>query len=127
MPTARNIPQVGRYQVLEEHDSRGASVRVIRIHASTEAVEPHVHIFSTQTYVALEGRVAITCDGVETVIAPYEAVLVPPGVTHGARAMDAVAVVMNISVPPLGADDQIAALPEPEDLRLPSEASDIDD
>jgi len=128
MPATSNIPQVGRYEVLEEHDSRGASIRVIRMHRTNEQVEAHRHVHSSQTYVALEGRVAIIRDGVETVLVPYQAALVAAGVTHGARPVDDFAVVMNISVPPLAADDQLATLlPEPEDRRMPTNESDLED
>ncbi len=78
---------------------------------------------------ALEGRVAILRDGVEEILEPYRALEVAPRVVHSARAVDPVAVVMNISVPPLAADDQAPLGQEPyhEDYKLPMEGGDIDD
>ena len=101
-------PQVGIYEILQDFECPAASVRVFRVH-SGEAVLEHVHRRSMQIYVALEGEALVDCDGVETRIHPYETVTVWPGTIHGVHAATGTAVVMNISVPPLGNDDQVAA------------------
>ncbi len=101
-------PQVGVYDLLQDFESPAVSVRVLRV-SSRQAIHEHVHRRSMQIYVALEGQVAVDCDGVETTIEPYQTVTVWPGTIHGARAAVGTAVVMNISVPPLGADDQVPA------------------
>lgn len=105
----RRIEAVGRYELLEEYSGPQLSVRVLRLRAGEESVQRHVHYRSTQVYVALVGRAVIDRDGEETTIEPYQALEVRPGVVHGARPYDEEAVVANISVPPLEADDQIPA------------------
>jgi quercetin dioxygenase-like cupin family protein len=120
---------VGNYELVQDFDSPEASIRVFRVWAGGNSVQPHVHQHSTQYYVALEGRVTIERDGVETVLEPYEVLPVHRGVLHGAKATGAEAVVLNISVPPLRADDQVAANPDVfrADLRLPGHDRDVDD
>lgn len=127
--TIERPPMVGQYELVQDFDSPEASIRVFRVWAGGHEVQTHVHQHSTQFYVALEGSVAIERDGVETVIAPYEVVRVTRGTSHGARATGAEAVVLNISVPPLRADDQVAVEPDVyrADLRLPSQESDVED
>lgn len=111
MTSAFRPPQVGRYIVLQDFQASGASVRVFELGEETGAVEAHVHQRSAQVYVALEGEVRVLREGHETTIAPYEAIEVPPGQVHAARAAGTRAVVMNISVPPLASDDQVPATP----------------
>lgn len=105
MAGQRPLP-VGLYELLADFDSAKVSVRVFRLKAGSEHVDLHRHRVSTQVYVPLEGRVAIIRDGVEEILEPYQALEVAPQVVHGARAVDPHAVVMNISAPPLAADDQ---------------------
>jgi mannose-6-phosphate isomerase-like protein (cupin superfamily) len=126
MPEASRPEPVGNYEVLQDHEMRDASIRVIRMDSAADAVEPHVHHRSQQVYFALEGRAVITVDGVEQTIEPYAAVTIPRGAVHTARPADGVAVVMNISLPPLTAEDQIP-MPPGADMRMPGELSDIDD
>ena len=128
MAEQRPIP-VGVYDLLTDYVGRKMSVRVFRLQPNREQVDRHRHRRSTQVYVALDGTVAIQRDGVETTLSPYEAVEVPPGVIHGARAVGAPAVLMNISVPPLAVDDQAPLYKEPyrEDFNLPLDGGDIDD
>lgn len=95
-----------------------------------DAVGSHVHRRSMQLYVALEGSVVVEVDGVETVLKPYEVLAVWPGSVHRASPLDGEAVVANISIPPLGADDQVPVptAPNPADLRLPRGAdADMED
>ncbi|MCC6382744.1 MAG: cupin domain-containing protein [Dehalococcoidia bacterium] len=111
MTSAFRPPRVGRYTVLTDFQASGASVRVFELGQATGAVEAHVHQRSAQIYVALEGQVVIVREGHETTITPYEALEVPAGQVHAARAAGGRAVVMNVSVPPLAADDQMPATP----------------
>lgn len=120
---------VGVYELLTDFDQRSMSVRVFRLSPGHEQVDLHKHRYSTQVYVALQGRVAVHRDGVETELRPYEALEVIPGMVHGARAIDDFAIVMNISVPPLAVDDQapLGDEPHPADMELPRGESDMND
>jgi quercetin dioxygenase-like cupin family protein len=120
---------VGIYELLTDFDQRSMSVRVFRLSPGEQQVDLHKHRYSTQVYVALEGQVAVHRDGVETVLAPYQALEVIPGMVHGARAIDDYAVVMNISVPPLAVDDQspLSEEPHPADMDMPRAEIDVDD
>lgn len=102
----RPVP-VGNYELLEDFESPAATVRVLRMARTGQAVERHVHERSAQIYVALQGRVRVEIDGRVAELEPFHAMNVPAGAVHGAAPVGESAVVMNISVPPLGADDQI--------------------
>lgn len=121
MTAARPTP-VGLYHLLTDFECPAASVRVLRMSGEGDAVGSHVHRRSAQIYVALEGSVAVEVDGVEHILRPYETLAVWPGSVHRASPVDGEAVVMNISVPPLGADDQlpVAAPTGTEDPSLPA-------
>ncbi|MBI5947550.1 MAG: cupin domain-containing protein [Chloroflexi bacterium] len=101
-------PQVGTYELIQDYDSPAATVRVFRMRNTGDAVKPHVHAKSAQIYVAIEGALEVVIDGASRVIRPFETAYVPVGKTHGARPAGDSAVVMNISIPPLAADDQVA-------------------
>lgn len=103
----RRIEAVGRYELLQDYSGPYMSIRILRLRGGEEAVQRHVHHRSAQVYVALSGRVVVEHDGEETIIEPYQTFEVPPEVIHGARPVDDEAIVANISVPPLAADDQI--------------------
>jgi mannose-6-phosphate isomerase-like protein (cupin superfamily) len=122
-------PLVGHYELLQDYEVATASVRVFRLGAAaSEAVESHVHRRSMQIYVALEGSAIIAKDGVDTLIEPYEALAVWAGSTHGARPVGESVVLMNISIPPLAADDQVPYNPQQaRDQALPRIGSDYDD
>lgn len=128
MTTPRPIA-VGVYELLTDFAQRSMSVRVFRLSPDHEQVNLHRHRYSTQVYVALEGQVAVHRDGVETVLSPFQALEVVPGMVHGARAVDDFAVVMNISTPPLAVDDQapLGEEPHPADMELPRGESDAND
>jgi mannose-6-phosphate isomerase-like protein (cupin superfamily) len=128
MTSPRPIP-VGVYELLSDFDSKRMSVRIFRLKRGTEYVDRHRHRISTQVYVVLEGEVAILRDGIESVLGPRQALEVLPGVVHAARSMSETAVVMNISTPPLRADDQapLGAEPHPHDFELPLEGGDLED
>ena len=127
--TERSIPTVGEYQILQDFESPSASVRIFAMPLGAGAVGSHVHRRSMQIYVALQGAVAVEVDGAERTLLPYEAMAVWPGGTHRASPVDGDVVLMNISIPPLAADDQLAVAREPEhsDLRLPRPGEDLED
>lgn len=106
MPGERPV-KVGLYELLQDFETAEASIRVIRMERGTKAVERHVHHRSTQIYVALQGRCRIERDGTIVETKPYEVVVIPPGTVHGAQSAAGEAVFMNISMPPLAADDQV--------------------
>ncbi len=128
MAEQRPIP-VGRYEVLQDFECPTASVRVFRIAGSEERIDQHIHRRSMQIYVSLDGRARISVDGTEYVLQPYEAHAVWAGSPHGAVALDGQAILMNISVPGLAADDQlpVGQAAEPPDLELPGSDSDVED
>lgn len=128
MSAQRPVP-VGNYSLLEDFECPSASVRVIRMTAGEERVEPHVHRRSMQLYVVLSGQAVVESDNVERVLEPYRPFAVWPGSPHGVRPTTDEAVVMNISIPPLGVDDQGPLQGEhlPPDYGLPSEGSDLED
>ena len=129
MPPDDRPPLVGGYSLLEDFQSLAATVRVIRMDAESEEVKPHFHQRSSQVYVAVEGRVAVVVDGVETILTPYHALSVPRGAVHGIRPRDGAAIVLNLSVPPLAPNDQLAVASDrrPPDTDLPLAGSDLDD
>ena len=129
MTTESVIPTVGDYEILQDFESPAASVRVFAMPVGVGAVGSHVHRRSMQIYVALQGAVAVEIDGVERTLLPYEAIAVWPGSKHCASPVDGDVVLLNISVPPLAADDQLAVTEEAEhgDMRLPRGDDDLED
>jgi mannose-6-phosphate isomerase-like protein (cupin superfamily) len=129
MTSTRPTP-VGLYHLLTDFECPAASVRVIRMSGEGDAVGSHVHRRSMQMYLAIEGSMVVEIDGVETVLRPYDVLPVWPGSVHRASPLGGEAVVANISIPPLGADDQVpvAQVPEPPDRSLPrGEDADVED
>ena len=122
-------PVIGRYALLEDFEAKEASIRIIQLASQDESVDVHLHRQSVQFYVALEGDVVVSCDGVARLLRQYEVFRVPRESVHGVRAAGDWAVIANISVPPLAADDQSAApLPgERRDMHLPGDESDLED
>ena len=118
MPSERPA-NVGHYQILEDLEAPDASVRVIQM-TGAEEVECHVHQRSAQIYVALVGKVVVLCDGEETVLEPYRAFPVPRQSSHGVKPYGhGPAVVLNVSVPPLEADDQVPTLSPAQAATVP--------
>lgn len=120
--TEQRPAPVGLYHILQDFECPTASVRVFRMKPGSEAIAGHVHHRSMQIYVAIEGTVLIDVDGVETTLTPYQAFPVWPGRQHSASPTGGEAVLMNISIPPLAADDQVPvpAHYEPNDMKLPN-------
>jgi hypothetical protein len=128
MSDERPVP-VGVYEILQDFSCPSAGVRVFRLNDEGDAVGGNLHRRSMQIYVALEGSVVVEVEGVERTLTPYDALPVWPGMKHRASPVAGNAVLMNISIPPLGADDQLPLdeSGEPPDLRLPSSDLDVDD
>ncbi len=99
--------RVGNYELLEDYETEQATVRVLRMARTAQAVQRHLHNHCTQIYVVLEGQIRVHVDGTETEITPYQAKVIPPGAVHGASPVGEAAVLMNLSIPPLRADDQV--------------------
>jgi mannose-6-phosphate isomerase-like protein (cupin superfamily) len=129
MTTSERPAPVGQYHLLQDFQCPTSSIRVIKMTSESEAVGGHVHHRSMQIYVALEGAIRIDVDGLETDLEPYGALTVWPGSRHMAWPRDGAAILMNISIPPLAADDQHPTdVPaERPDMRLPGEDSEVDD
>lgn len=120
---------VGDYKLLQDFQNNSIGIRVLQMSSDDKQIEPHLHHHSAQVYIGLEGKAIVECDGVEHQVSAYDIVSIPRQSLHTARALDGPAVVMNISVPPLRADDQAPSLStvEAPDMRMPSDESDIDD
>ena len=103
----RRDSSVGDYEVLQQIDGRGATIRVFRAVRGAEALDRHLHRHSTQYYVALEGRIVIEHGDERATLQPYEAVTVEPGTTHRSYPVDEAAVVLTIYMPPVRAEDHI--------------------
>ena len=127
MTQSRPAP-MGNYELLQDFEGRAASVRVLRL-ASQGEVMPHLHHRSLQLYVALDGVSVISVDGVERELQPYEVTEIAPGTPHAARPAATTSILLNVSVPPLAADDQLPAQSQAyrEDLQLPHAGTDIED
>ena len=62
---------------------------------AADAVPLHEHYHpQEEVWNIVEGRIAITVDGVERELGPGDAVIVPPGTRHSARALGACRVVV---------------------------------
>jgi len=127
--TSTRPPIVGRYELLQDFTSHAASIRVFRLSDDDRSVEAHIHQHTTQFYVLLEGNAVIELENVEHTLKQYEVLEVPRESLHGARAVGGEAILLNISVPPLRADDQVAVHPNlfHPDLALPKHGGDVED
>jgi len=105
--TSPRPAQVGNYDLLEDFETDDATVRVLRIAPAGQSIQQHLHERTTQIYVALQGHVRVEVDGKTLDLEPFRATVIPAGKAHAAAAVDEMAILMNISVPPLAADDQI--------------------
>jgi mannose-6-phosphate isomerase-like protein (cupin superfamily) len=97
---------VGNYEVLKDWEDARTSIRVIAMEGEPERIARHVHQRSEQVYLVLEGEVEIQKGESVLQLGPYDVAVIPIGVPHGARPVGSRAVIANISVPPLAADDQ---------------------
>jgi len=96
---------VGNYEVVSHTETPECSLRLIRLGAGRQ-VELHYHERTTQIYFALMGEVEVTINREQRRLQPHHSARVPPFIPHGIRAVEATALVLSISVPPLARDDQ---------------------
>ena len=102
---------VGNYDLLEDFDTESATIRVLRMAPTGQTIQQHRHEKTTQIYVALQGRIRVEVEGKTIDLEPYRATVIHAGKPHGAAPAGETAILMNVSIPPLAADDQ---LPVPE-------------
>ena len=100
-------PRMGTYEILQEFVADEMSFRIFRLKRDAQIVDRHLHRRTTQFYVGLDGTVLVECDDTSVEIVPYDCVRVGPGAVHRASPAGDTAVVLNISVPPVQANDQI--------------------
>ena len=105
MESRRPAP-VGAYELLTDFESADMSIRILKLAGAAASVRPHRHARSAQVYVALEGTSVVEVEGVESVLTPFTALEVPRGALHTASPAGGTSLLMNISTPPLSADDQ---------------------
>jgi mannose-6-phosphate isomerase-like protein (cupin superfamily) len=106
MTSPRPSP-VGTYEILQDFEAPEVSIRVIKMSGTGQSVGRHIHHRSTQVYIALQGRTTVDRNGELTHIEPYQTVVVAPETIHAAFPDGQSSIVMNISMPPLQADDQV--------------------
>jgi mannose-6-phosphate isomerase-like protein (cupin superfamily) len=105
--TQQRPGRVGNYELVEEFESDEASLRILRMEKTDQAIQAHIHRRSMQIYVALQGRVAVDRDGETRRLEPYQAVIIQPETVHAAYPETETAMILNISIPPMAADDQV--------------------
>jgi quercetin dioxygenase-like cupin family protein len=96
---------MGDYEILSHTAMPECSIRIIGMRAS-ERVAPHYHEKSTQIYTVLEHQVEAKVGDHTFHLRPYETVRIEQGTVHSVRAVSGSALVLSLSIPPLGRDDQ---------------------
>lgn len=96
---------MGNYEVLSHVEMPECSMRIIRMRAG-QFVAPHYHQNSTQVYTVLEQGVEAHIGEQRLSLRPYETVRIEKGTIHSLRASDDWALVLSLSIPPMGRDDQ---------------------
>jgi quercetin dioxygenase-like cupin family protein len=99
------LKDMGTYEILSHVLMPECSVRIIRM-LKSEHVSPHYHERSVQIYTVLEHVVEARVGEQVMRLRPYETVRIDHGVVHSVRAVEAEALVMSLSIPPLARDDQ---------------------
>ena len=97
--------QMGTYEILSHTLLPECSIRIIRM-MPEEHVNAHVHEKSAQIYTVLEHEVEARVGDHIMRLRPYETVHIDVGQVHSIRAVDAEALVMSLSIPPLDREDQ---------------------
>ena len=95
------MKDMGQYEILSHVAMPECSIRIIGMR-ETEHVAPHYHENCTQIYTVLEHEVEARTFRLR----PYETVRIENGTVHSIRAIDAPALVMSLSIPPLEREDQ---------------------
>lgn len=97
--------QMGQYEILSHTLLPECSIRIIRM-MPEEHVNAHYHEKSSQIYTVLEHEVEARVGDHTMRLRPYETVRIDVGQVHSIRAIDAEALVMSLSIPPMDRDDQ---------------------
>jgi quercetin dioxygenase-like cupin family protein len=97
--------QMGTYEILSHTLLPECSIRIIRM-LPEEHVNAHYHQKSAQIYTVLEHEVEARVGDHVMRLRPYETVRIDIGQVHSIRAVDAEALVMSLSIPPLDREDQ---------------------
>jgi len=95
---------MGDYEVLSHVEMSECSIRIISMRAA-EQVASHYHDESTQIYAVLEHEVEARVGERTLLLRPYETVRIEKGVVHSVRAIGGSALVLSLSIPPLGRED----------------------
>jgi mannose-6-phosphate isomerase-like protein (cupin superfamily) len=96
---------MGTYEILSHTLLPECSIRIIRM-LPEEHVNAHYHEKSAQIYTVLEHEVEARVGDHTMRLRPYETVRIDVGQVHSIRAVDAEALVMSLSIPPMDRDDQ---------------------
>jgi len=96
---------MGTYEILSHTLLPECSIRIIRM-MPEEHVNAHYHQKCAQIYTVLEHEVEARVGDHMMRLRPYETVRIEIGQVHSIRAVDAEALVMSLSIPPLERDDQ---------------------
>ncbi|HEU4759585.1 MAG TPA: cupin domain-containing protein [Dehalococcoidia bacterium] len=99
------MKDMGEYEILSHVAMPECSIRIIGMR-ETEQVSLHYHQNCTQIYTVLEHEVEARVGERTFRLRPYETVRIEKGTPHGVRAVDASALVLSLSIPPLERDDQ---------------------
>ena len=99
------MQQMGDYEVLSHVEMPECSLRILSL-KPTQFVASHLHKGSTQVYTVLERQVEARVGDRIYQLRPYESVRIEKGAVHSVRALGASALVLSLSIPPLGRDDQ---------------------
>ena len=86
--------------LLEDFDTESATIRVLRMAPTGQAIQQHLHEKTTQIYVALQGRVRVEVEGKTIDLEPYRATVIHAGKPHRASPVEETAILMNISISP---------------------------
>ena len=99
---------MGDYEVLSHVEMPECSLRILSLKPA-QFVASHFHKESTQVYTVLERLVEARVGDRTYQLRPYETVRIEKGAVHSVRALGDSALVLSLSIPPLGRDDQHVA------------------
>ncbi len=102
----------GDYTVLSHHEFPECSLRTLQMEPG-QAIPPHYHQRTVQSYLVLDGSVEVRINDVTTALGRGEAVRVATGDVHDIRPRGGAATVLSVSIPPLRAEDHLPAEQRP--------------
>ena len=102
------MQQMGDYEVLSHVEMPECSMRILSLKPA-QYVATHFHKESVQVYTVLERLVEARVGDRVYQLRPYETVHIEKGAVHSVRALGDSALVLSLSIPPLGRDDQHVA------------------